>query len=262
VDSDGDKIAVSSQIEFEELISQLSDETVLKVYVESEEEKKCINDEEEKEDVVEEKCHEEEKRNFIHDIENVFRGIPQMTENFVEDQKNNWRKTNQMFWGLHSVALTYLDSFDKNVVQKGKDLLLKMLEMVPNHMVTLYNLACAESLLGNVKEAIHTLDKAVNAGYRDLTHMINDHDFENIKNTEGFKQIVEKLKRIINPVESEEVPQEPKNVELKKESTLEDKVNLLSEIFPQLPKEILQEILTNCQESIEKVVDLINSSTF
>jgi len=41
----------------------------------------------------------------------------------------------------------------------------------------------------------------------------------------------------------------------------EEKLNILAEIFP-LPKDILQELLTQCQGSVEQVVDLINSTTF
>jgi len=74
-----------------------------------------------------------------------------------------------------------------------------MLEIKPNHPIALYNLACAESLLGNVDNSISALDQAIDAGYNDLFHLINDNDFDNIRETEGFRYLTEKLENILFP---------------------------------------------------------------
>jgi len=326
LDSDNDKIVVTSQIEWEELVAQLGSENVLKVYIEyvSEEKKeekseKCCED-------FEKCCGEGKEPNFFETIiENVVKELPQMTENMMQDcntqwqqhcgnwkeqfgnwqqecsnwkenlqeqcgnwkeqcgnlkeqcgnwGNNGWQEMNQKFWTLHRLSLTYLESLDMTVVQKGKEVILRMLEIIPNHKIALYNLACAESLLGNVKEAVAALEKAINAGYSDLTHMINDSDLTNIKETVGFSNLVERLKLRLAP-EPEKKSEEPiveEKVEEKKEEKVEEKIevtnnfseeklNILAEIFP-LPKDILQELLTQCQGSVEQVVDLINSTTF
>jgi tetratricopeptide (TPR) repeat protein len=194
--------------------------------------------------------------------------------NLQQQCNNGWQEMNQKFWTLHRLSLTYLESLDKNVIQKGKETILKMLEIIPNHKIALYNLACAESLLGNVKEAVAALEKAINAGYSDLTHILKDKDLNNIKETVGFNNLMERLKlRSSNPPSpstedpikekvEEKVEKKEEKIEEKKEvNPLEEKVNILAEIFP-LPKDILQELLTQCQDSVEKVVDLINSTTF
>jgi len=172
---------------------------------------------------------------------------------------------NQKFWSLHRFSLNCLESLDKNVIQKGKEAILNMLEIIPNHKIALYNLACAESLLGNVKEAVAALEKAVNAGYSDLTHMLNDKDLSSIKETVGFTNLVERLKLRHPPEKSNQTEAPIEKVEEmkkeKKENNPEEKLNILAEIFP-LPRDILQELLTQCQDNIEQVVDLINSTTF
>jgi len=132
---------------------------------------------------------------------NVFNGI-NINEHIPSWIKNP--KETSLFWTLHEKSLECLDSLDKNVIQKGKEYILQMLEIVPNHAVALYNLACAESLLGNVKESIANLERAIDAGYQDLEHMLGDADFNNIKNTEGFQFIVNKLEGILYPQKQEE----------------------------------------------------------
>jgi tetratricopeptide (TPR) repeat protein len=245
LDNDGDKIAVTSQIEFEEMISQLSGESSLKFFVEFEEVKQPPKKNEENINIV---CPEEEK-SFLENVEDMVKEIPVITDNLFQECSNQWQKRRNLYWNLHRMSLQYLDSLDKNVIQKGKEILLKMVDMFPNNKITLYNLACAESLLGNVKESISTLEKAIEAGYHDLTHMLNDKDFNNIKYTEGFNLLVQKLQRIINgdsvKLETEDVKIEEKVEEIKVEEKVEEikveekvedplieKLDYLGEIFP------------------------------
>jgi len=185
---------------------------------------------------------------------------------------------NPLFWQLHRLSLQYLDSSDKNEIQKGKEILLKMNEIKPNHPIALYNLACAESLLGNTNEALSTLDQAIDAGYHDLYHMINDKDFDNIKNLEGFCNLVEKVKNIVFPEEKvkenvqekveekvqekveekvqekvEEIVQEKVEEKVQRDS-LEEKIETLSQIFP-IPREILKELLITYKGNVEEIIE-------
>jgi len=276
LDSDNDKIAVSTQIEWEELISQLLGNDALKIFVEEKNveeknvEEKNIEEENEREQIPvggSVPVGDFDVQDFFQAFENVVREIPMMTENFWQ-QCMDWEEKNRVFWNLHRFSLSCLDSLDKNVVQKGKEAILKMIEIVPDHAMALYNLACAESLLGNAKEAVATLEKAIEAGYHDLTHLINDTDFDNIKNTLGFNEVIAKLQRIINPettqnnLDSELVDLsngdkcEPKIEETK--SPEEQKLDTLTEIFA-LPRDVLKELLDECKGDMQGVVDLISS---
>ncbi len=59
----------------------------------------------------------------------------------------------------------------------------------------LYNLACGYSLLDQKEKAVDFLRGAVEAGYGDFKHMESDTDLDNIRSTEGYKQIAASVKR-------------------------------------------------------------------
>jgi len=105
-----------------------------------------------------------------------------------------------LFDKLHDKAMECLNTMDREMIQKGKEYLLSMVQLKPDNYVALYNLACAESLLNNVHEALQTLEKSVRAGYTKLEHMLQDPDLLNIRNSEGFKKIVELVENIRNGV--------------------------------------------------------------
>jgi len=198
--------------------------------------------------------------------QNFLQNLPQIIEKFGQENP-------MLFWKLHKLSLRCLDSQDKEVLQKGKDLLLKMLEISPNHQIALYNLACAESLLGNVTEALSTLEQAIDAGYHDLYHMTNDKDFENIKNNDGFYYLIQKLDKILFPNETTQEPEQKKEEskkepEVKKNETnqepeqkkeekpkdpLEEKINTLEQIF-QLPRDLLRDLLMQHKDNVEVVI--------
>jgi hypothetical protein len=99
----------------------------------------------------------------------------------------------KLFDDLHRQAMVCLESIDENVLKKGREYLLSMLEIIPNNATTLYNLACAESLLNNVPEALNYMLESIKNGYSNVEHMIEDADLDNIKNTELFQNIVTAL---------------------------------------------------------------------
>ena len=55
-----------------------------------------------------------------------------------------------------------------------------------------YNLACIYSLQNNIDKALHYFDRSINSGYRDLPHITEDTDLDNIRSLPAFKTIVEK----------------------------------------------------------------------
>jgi tetratricopeptide (TPR) repeat protein len=132
------------------------------------------------------------------------------------------RCNKRKFWWLHRKSLDLLSSTDKNDLLKGKECLLEMLEIEPNHVIALYNLACAESLLGNVEESLKILEKSIEHGYHDLEHMLNDNDFINIRDTPRFTQIINSLQQKLFSQSSNEKPEE-KPEEKKPEEKPEEK---------------------------------------
>jgi len=294
-DSDEDKIVVESQIEWEEMLNELNGSKVIKVLVEEVEVKEQVKEEEKKVPkcpmegmkcpmqgmkcpMQEMKCPMQETKcpmegnnwgnlgPFVEQFVNAIKGVPMNKENVENWMKFPMKKSKKMFWKLHRMSLECLDSLDKNVIMKGKEYLLQMLEIVPGHTVALYNLACAESLLGNVKEALATLENAINAGYNNLEHMLSDKDFNNIKDTDGFRQLVAKLENMLYGEDikvekkEEEKKVEEKKVEEKKveekKDPLEAKIDTLIDIFG-LPRDVVRDLLTQCKNNVDEVVELI-----
>ena len=64
------------------------------------------------------------------------------------------------------------------------------LEKEPNNKSNLYDLACIYSLANKKNEAIETLEKAVKSGYKNYNHIKYDRDFINIREEQGFKDIL------------------------------------------------------------------------
>jgi len=71
-----------------------------------------------------------------------------------------------------------------------------MLSLIPKHAVTLYNLSCAESLLGNKSKAIIALKSAVeDGGYNNVEHLIKDEDLTNLHDMPQFQELVQSLQK-------------------------------------------------------------------
>jgi len=79
-------------------------------------------------------------------------------------------------------------------IQAAKALFQEQLTVVPDAPSPLYNLACCEALLGNPAEAISFLQKAVKAGFSNVSHMENDSDLKSVRDLDEFKAIVQLLK--------------------------------------------------------------------
>jgi len=129
----------------------------------------------------------DEVGNIKNEVNDFINKMPKLDIGYVEDQ----------FTFYQDKALCCLKSLDENVIQKGREYLMQMLVIVPNHANTLYNLACAESLLKRFPEAIDALEKAVENGFVNLNHMMQDKELDFIRNTEAFNKIVEKMKVMV-----------------------------------------------------------------
>ncbi|MFQ5965484.1 MAG: tetratricopeptide repeat protein [Candidatus Scalinduaceae bacterium] len=93
-------------------------------------------------------------------------------------------------------CLMYLGNLYTTVgmCDKGLKIDLRLAELKPYDPLVHYNLACSYSLLGKVSRSLIALSKAIELGYDDIKHMEEDSDLDSLRNEEGYKALINKLK--------------------------------------------------------------------
>jgi len=135
-----------------------------------------------------------------------------------------------LFDSLHEQSVSMIGpEKEAAVLTKAKEFLQSMLDIVPNHPVANYNLACAQSLLGEVKEALESLRRAIVSGYNNTRHMLQDPDLENLRSrmSSEFQRLIALATGEIEATETKEEPvvmEEPE--EKKPEEVKEIKVEV------------------------------------
>jgi tetratricopeptide (TPR) repeat protein len=110
-----------------------------------------------------------------------------------------------LIWFLEGVLESYPDYHDclmhlgniyttKGMHEKGLNVDLKLVKHKPADPLVHYNLACSYSLLGDTDDAINTLKKAIELGYKDVKYLEQDSDLINIRSDERYPGLIEKLK--------------------------------------------------------------------
>jgi tetratricopeptide (TPR) repeat protein len=66
----------------------------------------------------------------------------------------------------------------------------RLVQLRPNDPLAHYNLACSYALLKRPDNAIKTLRRAVELGYRDFRYMREDHDLDTIRHDPRFRQLL------------------------------------------------------------------------
>lgn len=69
----------------------------------------------------------------------------------------------------------------------------KLVRLLPDNPVALYNLACSYSNLGEIDDALDALYKAVSYGYEDGEHMKKDPDLKRLRSEKRFMDLVYSL---------------------------------------------------------------------
>lgn len=64
---------------------------------------------------------------------------------------------------------------------------------------TLYNQACVLALMGRTGDALEALEGAVDAGYADAVGIERDGDFRSLRGEEGFRALVQRVRREHGP---------------------------------------------------------------
>jgi len=86
-----------------------------------------------------------------------------------------------------------METGTKENITAARDLFRMQLSIF-EHNIPLYNIACCEALLGNGKEALEHLRKAVATGYTNADHMEKDEDLKSLRNLDEFQAIVLSLR--------------------------------------------------------------------
>ncbi len=79
--------------------------------------------------------------------------------------------------------------------EKGLKVDLKLARLRPEDPLVHYNLACSFSLLRRLNESLGSLEKAIDLGYDDLIHLVNDSDLDRLRDDEVYKVLINKLKK-------------------------------------------------------------------
>ena len=66
----------------------------------------------------------------------------------------------------------------------------RLIQLRPNDPLAHYNLACSYALLKRPDQAVKTLRRAVELGYRDFRYMCEDRDLDSIRHDPRFRQLI------------------------------------------------------------------------
>eukprot|EP01118_Nematostelium_gracile_P002007 TRINITY_DN1208_c0_g1_i3.p1 TRINITY_DN1208_c0_g1~~TRINITY_DN1208_c0_g1_i3.p1 ORF type:complete len:366 (+),score=124.20 TRINITY_DN1208_c0_g1_i3:142-1239(+) len=260
-DEDGDLISVSSQIEWQHLLETVK-ENPIKIYVSEATNKAYFKDGPPAQSLG---IFDSETKQKIEgeQVQRIEAAVPQFLQKLFRSDRilpynlpiwlqgcitirtlpNNELdldiNIHELLLVLHRRSLELLTVGEKESIEEGKRLLLISLDILPNAPLTLYNLACAESLLNNVSEANEALEKAFDHGYNNVEHMEQDGDLDNIRQTPRYAALVNRLKGISmeTSTQASAVVEEPKPVE----EQVDQVPKAVEEIQPKPVEEVKEE---------------------
>lgn len=76
---------------------------------------------------------------------------------------------------------------------KGLAIDLRLTQLRGNDSLVWYNLACSYSLLSRVEESLKALRRSFELGYRDVTHLQQDPDLANLRQSPQYRRFLESL---------------------------------------------------------------------
>lgn len=87
-----------------------------------------------------------------------------------------------------------LDLLTNRKLNEAYEMFKALIDKKSDDLDMLYNMACVCALMKKKAEAIDYLRKALEAGYGDIGHIVNDTDLDNIKSEQAFRDLIEKYK--------------------------------------------------------------------
>ncbi len=91
---------------------------------------------------------------------------------------------------LVDLSKQFKEAFDTKNYLLAKEQVNAMLKIQPESEAHWYNLACAQSRLGELKDAVASLEKAVENGWADFVHQERDEDLEALRKEAGYKALI------------------------------------------------------------------------
>ena len=82
------------------------------------------------------------------------------------------------------------------VFRKGLEIDKRIVRLRSTDPTAFYNLACSYSLLEDAEKALRALRRAIDLGYDDLRHMLQDPHLENLRRDRRFRLLVNRLRRL------------------------------------------------------------------
>eukprot|EP01124_Arcella_intermedia_P030591 TRINITY_DN6726_c0_g1_i1.p1 TRINITY_DN6726_c0_g1~~TRINITY_DN6726_c0_g1_i1.p1 ORF type:complete len:312 (+),score=67.93 TRINITY_DN6726_c0_g1_i1:95-1030(+) len=81
----------------------------------------------------------------------------------------------------HTLHREGIQALDRKDFPAARSLFATLTALKPSDPISHYNLACADSLLGNVEGAASALVRSIEVGYNNLQHLLSDPDLENLQ---------------------------------------------------------------------------------
>jgi len=127
--------------------------------------------------------------------------LPSFLENVVKIKTRDDRSVDldvdvpQLSTALHNRAYhLILNSTRTSDLKEAKACLISQLVLAPKNHIALYNLACAESLMGNLPAAITALRSSIQEGFLDVSYMSTDRDLQNLHGLPEFQALVRSVR--------------------------------------------------------------------
>jgi Flp pilus assembly protein TadD len=114
----------------------------------------------------------------VEDLE--FEALAPLYEQALRDDEDDFHA---LCWLAH--AYTRLGR-----IAEGLELDLRLVALLPDDPTIRYNLACSYALLGRVDDALETLSRAIEIGYRDSSHMRTDEDLAALRSKPRFQELL------------------------------------------------------------------------
>jgi len=87
-----------------------------------------------------------------------------------------------------------IEAFTAKKYDQALSLLERMVKLAPNHPLAWYNLACAQCRTGKTADAMKSLVKATELGFRDADHIEKDEDLAPLRGLTAYKALLERLR--------------------------------------------------------------------
>jgi hypothetical protein len=96
----------------------------------------------------------------------------------------------------HRVQNEVVRLFQTNDTAGAERTCREWLKTTPDDELTWYNLACALARQGRTSEAVDSLRKAVESGFRDVAHMRSDEDLASLQGEAAFEALIESAEQM------------------------------------------------------------------